>query len=307
MLCDSPILLLFAQDIRYEAAFSNFVGPIIQGILVAMAEAEYLYQNRIVAFIDILGYKEILEEFERDAQEKDTEQGTRILTSTKVNEFLNTFKSVTATLDEKNIRYYLFSDNICITADYIENPRLAIEILFTISDLFFAFAKKGYFLRGAVEMGKFIDEPMIALGNPLTKAYLAESKVANYPRILLSKEYYDFVSNFLVNEGASIYDENIKEHLVYSSCELYYLNVFYYVFQTPDKVAFFTSFREKILENLQKTSRKESLYVKYEWLANLFNKFLLKYSSELVYTEEEEQEEAMIVALSDLKIEKDAI
>lgn len=281
---------------------SNF-----QGILAVMSETEYIYQNRIVAFIDILGYREKLEEFEVDAQEKDTELGTRILTSPKVNEFLNTFKSVTRTLDEKNIRYYLFSDNICITVDYIENPRLAIEILFTISDLFFAFAQKGYFLRGAVEMGKFIDEPRIALGNPLTKAYLAESKVANYPRILLSKEYYDFVSNFLVNEGASIYDESIKEHLVYSSCELYYLNVFYYVFQTPDKVAFFGSLRERILENLEKTSKKENLYVKYTWLAGLFNKFLLKYSSELVYAEEEEQDEAVIVALPDLKIKTDAI
>lgn len=278
-----------------------------QGILAVMPETEYLYQNRIVAFIDILGYREKLEEFEGDAQEKDTEHGTRILTSAKVNEFLNTFKSVTRTLDEKNIRYYLFSDNICITVDYIENPRLAIEILFTISDLFFAFAQKGYFLRGAIEMGKFIDEPRIALGNPLTKAYLAESKVANYPRILLSKEYYDFVSNFLVNEGASVYDESIKEHLVYSSCELYYLNVFYYVFQTPDKVAFFTSLRERILENLEKTSKKENLHVKYTWLASLFNKFLLKYASELVYTEEEEQDEAVIVALPDLKIKNDAI
>lgn len=272
-----------------------------------MPETEYLYQNRIVAFIDILGYREKLEEFERDAQERENEQGARILTSEKVNEFLNIFKSVTRVLDEKNIRYYLFSDNICITADYIENPRLSIEILFTISDLFYAFAQKGYFLRGAIEMGKFIDEPMIALGNPLTKAYLAESKVANYPRILLSPEYYDFVSNFLVNEGASIYDESIKDHLVYSSCELYYLNVFYNVFQVEDKVAFFTRVREKILENLENTSRKENLYVKYEWLANLFNKFLLKYSSELVFTETEEQEEAVLIALPDLKIEKDAV
>ena len=74
--------------------------------------------------------------------------GETALTSNKVNEFQNTFKSVTQSLDTKNIRYYLFSDNICISADYIENPNPSIEILFTISDLFYAFAQKGYFLRG---------------------------------------------------------------------------------------------------------------------------------------------------------------
>lgn len=272
-----------------------------------MAEPEYIYQNRIVAFIDILGYREKLEEFEKDAEYKESEQGERILTSAKVNEFLNTFKSVTKTLDEKNIRYYLFSDNICISADYIENPRLAIELLFTISDLFYAFAQKGYFLRGAIEVGKFIDEPMIALGNPLTKAYLAESKTANYPRILLSKDYFDFITNYLKNEGASIYDASIQEHLVYNSCELYYLNVFYSVFQMPDKLGFFTSLREKIEENLQNTSKKENLYVKYDWLANLYNRFLDIYSTTLVFSESEEPDEVTIASLPQLKIIKNAI
>ena len=272
-----------------------------------MTETEYRYQDRIVAFIDILGYREKLEEFEKDAKSKEVAQGETILTSDKVNEFLNTFKSVTQSLDAKNIRYYLFSDNICISADYIENPKLAIEILFTIADLFYAFAQKGYFLRGAIEVGKFIDEPMIALGNPLTKAYLAESKVANYPRILLSADYYDFITNFLKNEGSGFYDESIQEHLVYNSCELYYLNVFYGVFQMPDKVVYFTSLKDRIEENLQKTQRKEHLHVKYDWLANLYNRFLETYSNKLVYAESEELEAGTIALLPQLKIIKNGI
>ncbi|MGB8192403.1 MAG: hypothetical protein WCF67_10815, partial [Chitinophagaceae bacterium] len=194
-----------------------------------MPEQEYIYQDRIIAFIDVLGYREKLKEFQDTAVLKEIE-GTEVLVSPKVNEFVNTFKAAIAPLDDKNIRYYLFSDNICIAVDHIENPHLTIELLFTINELFHAFAQKGYFLRGAMETGKFIDEKMIALGVPLSAAYLAETTKAVYPRILISKGYYELIKDYLSGPGTGRYPFTINNHLIYKSCELYYLNVFYHVF-----------------------------------------------------------------------------
>jgi len=164
---------------------------------------EYIYQDRAVAFVDVLGFREKLQEFEQDAKTKSTTEGSEYLISEKVNEFINTFKNVTSLLESGNFRYYLFSDNICITVDYVENPNLLVSLLFTISELFYSFAQKGYFLRGGIDVGKFVDEQEIALGIPLANAYLMESKDAVYPRILISAGYTELLKNYQADNRLS--------------------------------------------------------------------------------------------------------
>src|SRR5688572_13081849 len=161
-----------------------------------MPSQEYIYQDRAVVFVDVLGFQKKLYEFEQDDQTKKDNEGGEYLVSEKVNEFINTFKSVISLLDKGNFRYYLFSDNICITVDYVENPDLLISVLFTVSELFYSFAQKGYFLRGGIDVGKFVDEEEIAIGVPLANAYLMENKLANYPRILISDKYVKLVEEF---------------------------------------------------------------------------------------------------------------
>jgi hypothetical protein len=250
-----------------------------------MPEDEYIYQDRAVAFVDVLGFREKLDEFERDAQTKKME-GAEYLISGKVNEFINTFKRVTSLLDSDNFRYYLFSDNICITVDYVDNPELLISLLFTLSELFYSFAEKGYFLRGGVDVGKFVDEQEIALGLPLAKAYEMESKQAVYPRILISPRYTELLKNYLTEHRLPDNSDLSNEQLIHKSCEFFFLNVFYNVIRKEDKVAFFESFRRKITEHLLVNRNKESIYIKYEWLAKQYNAFLDLYTDDLIYREE---------------------
>jgi hypothetical protein len=198
----------------------------------------YIYQDRAVAFVDVLGFRDKLKEFEQDAQAK-TSEGAEYLVSEKVNEFINTFKSVISLLDKDNFRYYLFSDNICITVDYVSKPDLLISLLFTLSELFYSFAEKGYFLRGGVDVGKFVDESEIALGLPLASAYDMESKQAIYPRILISSQFSDKLSAYLADHQLSDTSDLSQEQLIYQSCEFLFLNVFYNVVRKEDKGGLF--------------------------------------------------------------------
>jgi hypothetical protein len=273
-----------------------------------MAEQEYIYQDRIVAFIDVLGFKEKLYEFEKDAKakniaEESEEKGSEYLVSEKVNEFINTFKSVTELLDKDNFRYYLFSDNICITVDYIENPDAIVSLLFTVSELFYSFAQKGYFLRGGIDIGKFIDEKQIALGVPLAKAYIMESNDAVNPRILISDEYYQLVKDTFVQNKLRHFENLSEFFLINHNCEMHYLNVFCNVVKKDDKIKFFTDIRAKIIENLEASNKKERINIKYVWLAGEYNQFLEIYISDFVYRQEEfEPTEDFIDQLKNLKI-----
>ena len=132
---------------------------------------EYIFENRAVAFLDVLGFRETLKEFEVEATKKllrerntefeDLDKG-QTFTSPKANEFIDVFLNSIRGLDKERFNYYLFSDNICITIND-DDPALLTEFLLVIAELYFAFAEKGYFLRGAVDYGLFINQDTIAL------------------------------------------------------------------------------------------------------------------------------------------------
>ncbi len=246
---------------------------------------DYVYQERAVIFVDVLGFQEKLKEFENDAISKS--KGAEYLISPKANQFINTFKKVISLLDEDNFTYYLFSDNICITIDYISNPDLLVNVLFTISELFYAFAQEGYFLRGGVDVGKFVDEKSIALGIPLLNAYLLEQKYAVYPRILISDNYRSKLKEYIDMKRISSASSRNIDYLLNQSCELYYLNVFYNVVRKEDKIDFFANFKNKIKENLDLTQQKEAIHIKYEWLADELNTFIDNYTKEIIFYDDD--------------------
>lgn len=267
-----------------------------------MTSQEYIFQDRVVAFVDVLGFREKLQEFEADLQVRRNEE-VEYTVSDKVNEFINTLKEVTSRLDQDNLRYYLFSDNICITIDYVDNPDLLIAVLISINELFYSFAQKGYFLRGGIAIGKFVDEKEIALGVPLARAYLMESKNAVYPRILIEEEYTRIVKAYQAENRFEKYSTLETDTLIMESCEYHYLNIFYNVFFKEDKVKFFNDYKIKIEENLKLNAKKENLQVKYKWLATEYNNFLELYTSKLIFAEgEQEPTQQIIDELNALKI-----
>ena len=188
-------------------------------------------------------------------------------------------------LDTNDYSYYLFSDNICITVDFAENKNSLIDILITINDLFFKFAQKGYFLRGGLDVGKFVDEKDIAVGIPLANAYKIEQSVAMYPRIVLSDNFKKLLDD--LEDDKLISDDLIiqKRYLIKQHCEVFYINTFFYFFGKENKIELLQSLRHSIVLNLNSNTSNEKNTTKYEWLAREFNIFLEEYTEELMFLE----------------------
>ncbi len=280
-------------------------------------EQEYLYRKRAVAFLDVLGFRQKLIDFEREAsdnhstyiEEKSFENGSNErYVSTKANDFINTFKKAISKLDLEKYRYYLFSDNICITSINETSPADLQDLFLVITDLYFEFAQKGYFLRGGIDYGLFIDEKELAVGVPLANAYELETKIAVYPRIILSTNLVNEFQEFN-NKGEKVYDYLYSNALILESCEIKYLNVFLQVFQTDyreDREAFFKKFNSVIVKNLEENKTKEIVYVKYKWLAEQFNEFIDLFTDKLAFLDSNvnpEEEEGFIDFVKLQKVE----
>jgi hypothetical protein len=258
---------------------------------------KYIYQNRVVVFLDVLGFQEKLYQFEKEAeilleQERNNDYENldkgQLLHSIKANEFINTFLDAISKVDKNKFNYYLFSDNICITVNHDTDNSILIELLMVISDLFYSFAQKGYFLRGGIDYGKFIDQQTIALGVPLITAYKLETNVAVYPRIVISENFKKIFDEYTMSKKHETSSEIFIKSFILTSCEVNYLNVFLKILNTDDKENFFLNIHKSIIDNLEENKQKERIYIKYDWLASEFNKFIKFYTSELAFINEDD-------------------
>jgi hypothetical protein len=281
-------------------------------------EGQFKYSYRAVAFLDVLGFKNKLTEFEKEAiafhdnyegrsigtEDSDDINDGAIYYSLKASAFIETFNQAISKLDPDRFGYYLFSDNICITAKNVNSSseQSLLELLLVISELYFEFVQRGYFLRGGIDYGLFIDKSSIALGVPLAKAYEIENKLAVFPRIVLSK---DFIKQFEVypSEGVEVYSSIFINSLIKKSCEINYLNVFNHIFKVEDKEGFFEGYYRNLKENLESNLGCEAVFLKYKWLADEFNSFIDTYTSSLAYWDENfEATDEFLQSIKQLKV-----
>lgn len=256
-------------------------------------EFPYQYNNRAVAFLDVLGFQNKLHEFEAEAinhhqnATEDNSDSRLVYYSKKASDFIETFNKAISKLDQDKFSYYLFSDNICITGQDsgLNDERWLVELLLVVSELYFEFVQQGYFLRGGIDYGLFIDKSSIALGIPLATAYKMENTQAVFPRIVLSR---NFIKQFEVysSGGEQRFSSMLISNLVNSSCEIQYLNVFSHIFKVEDKTYFFERYNHNITENLLSHQDHENIFLKYRWLAEEFNAFIEAYTGLLAFYDE---------------------
>jgi hypothetical protein len=263
------------------------------------------YTNQIVVFLDVLGIKNKLQEFENEALSNSNPEDPIYHESRGLNGLLEIFKSSLDLIREAQCNYYVFSDNVCISISYItqdsENPDALIEILVLVSRLTSEFAKQGYFIRGGVDVGWFLNYPEIAVGQPLVTAYNLESRLAVYPRVLLSDSFIKLLQEYLDKKKIREDFEDFGKLYVKNDGALSFVNPFSYIIQhqdKPTKIQFLRDYSRKIKEQLAFRFYKKKVREKYVWLGLEFDAFLKQYSSayrefedpDLEYTSEEIQE-----------------
>lgn len=180
-------------------------------------------EPRLVAFIDILGFSDIISEYDS------------IETSNILNELHDTLETAIkvsiegltkpdAVTDLKDyLEYRMFSDCICISLPYIEYENdFHIQfhsLSYIVRAYQLAMLQKGFFVRGGISMGSFYSDKNMIFSGGLVNAYKLE-QIAIYPIIIVDKKVLERLKN------------NFKEN----SKNLFYENTMLYKENDPEKI-----------------------------------------------------------------------
>lgn len=205
-------------------------------------------EPRIVAFIDILGFSAIIEEYDSDK------------TSNLLNELHDTLETAVKVAIEgiqdtnaktdlsEFLEYRMFSDCICLSLPYIEfgnDFHIQFHSLAMIAKSYqLAMMQKGFFVRGGISIGSFYADKNMIFSGGLVSAYKLE-QITSHPVIAVDKAIIERLKlNYLENSKGLFY-ENM---LVYSPQESE--KVFLNPFDIFDNSAKYFDYLQSTLDNL---------------------------------------------------------
>lgn len=134
-----------------------------------------MIDHAYVAYLDILGYKELLA--------ADVQAGAQTFKDRMTRAF-RTFETV----NHSRYQYKAISDSIFITCS---DRAAAKEFLCVVREVYVSFLIEGLLIRGGVSFGQHFETQSITYSPVLTKAYLLESELAEFPRIMVDSNVYD--------------------------------------------------------------------------------------------------------------------
>lgn len=188
------------------------------------------------AFLDVLGYKELLMQ---DILSNKLDFKDKLVASFQALETLNIAE----------FRYKSISDSIMLSCDQSKN---FLEFLSVIKKLYFEFLKNGLFLRGGISFDKHFENSTILYSMALTKAYELESSKAIYPRIIIDENILGVLenkgeldalksSNLVIKDG-NINQLQILDNTNWEQCFKFAESIY---FSSKDAVDKNTSIRQK--------------------------------------------------------------
>ena len=223
------------------------------------------YTDKVVAFIDILGFKKII------TSDKYSEDSISFMLRSmkEVYEYDNYHNSST-------IKPFLsvFSDNIFISYNLSEYPENEIfeDLIQRTSIMQAVLFSHGIFVRGGITKGKMIHNERECFGPAIVRAVELESKIAIYPRIV-------FDNNLEIEK--ILQNSKFKCVIEESEIGMKYLNFFSFLNMdrlTPimdiDTTSFF-SIRDILYKKLSEITDKDSENrPKIVWMIKKWNSFI---------------------------------
>lgn len=273
-----------AAAIDLAAAFeSELTNSQEQVTALTQDSARAVYEERYVAFIDILGFTEII---------KSSENNEQLLAeindalSLKRDSYEQNFKSL-AKLEstDSDLRVHTFSDFVVLsTADTNEG---LVCLLFVCWHIAADWLRQGFFCRGGIAHGKLLHKvdnsvaPRV-FGPAFIEAYELEHSVADFPRVVASGKVRESVEALLkipldTTSSTSPLNDLVK-HLSHRcddgpTC----INIFWHL-KTEKEGALTLKretdaqlFSEHISRRRQSSQDRPHYFRKAQWLVNQFN------------------------------------
>ncbi len=151
---------------------------------------ENSFQDCFVAFLDILGVKNLLNDIKGKRELID-----HIIKAIKINSRIAKADTKRTSNDgDLKIRSFYFSDSFAFIMK--KEPQNLPHLFLIIRYLQDKFWEKGFCFRGAITIGKMYfpgRNEDVLIGKGISDAYKLESQIAIYPRIVISKDLLKYI------------------------------------------------------------------------------------------------------------------
>ncbi len=191
-------------------------------------------EQRIVCFIDILGFGNYIEKFNYSND------------ITIVLEMKKSFEDAIKTLKDRNnnpggildsLEHKTFSDNVLISIPYQDSDNSFITrfnlIAMYARSFQFSMMQKGFFTRGGLSMGSYYSDDNIVFSRALVNAYRLESRTAIYPRIVIDNAIIKRIHN---SDPSKIKKLEIDNYIIFDWENIAFLNSYNFIDAVVDNL-----------------------------------------------------------------------
>lgn len=229
------------------------------------------YRDKYVAFVDILGFAELVREADKDEDRL-----------AAVVDALNTVSTVAPPSHaETGLMSQNFSDSLILSAH--ATPDGLWHLLLTLDRLSWNLLCIGILARGGVAHGRIHHDEKIVFGVGVNEAYRLESTVAKFPRIIVSRHVFKNATDYATsNEVANVYLARLirDDDGVWFINYLSDLEAFAHQNAPTDelrKSSWYSAgevIREQLQRQLDEMIDRPEVYAKLAWMANYWNRRL---------------------------------
>ena len=252
------------------------------------------YENRVVAFLDILGFKNLIKESENN--------DSKINKIYQVLEYLKSFetpdewdlkfveieedaqkKGVDSFEIKDEINCTCFSDSIVISIplDNYNINEVVSTLVANLSYIGSILLENGILLRGGITLGNLVhNENGIIFGQALISAYELESRQSKYPRIILSDKLLQNLNYPLKSKSNRYpYHQYIKRYT--DGCVGFNQLIYFQVVQSWIEIneeylkSILVKIRKQIIKGLDCSFENSGIFEKYNWLKNEYNGLII--------------------------------
>lgn len=228
----------------------------------------YMYDKQIVAFIDILGFKKLIDSCQNEPYKaEDVIINLQNAIDTKI---LSNLKVPLA--ETVNVQSKIFSDCICLATncskEQINCGPFVFGFLCLIGYMQALLIKNDVFVRGGVTVDHHFQNEKIIFSSALVKSYALESCEAIYPRILIDRTVIELLSNKFPDGAKDLLNDLIK-------CDddgKFFLDYLFCFKQLDDGKfqTYISSHKASIISHLQ-LETETKIKKKYLWVAKYHN------------------------------------
>jgi hypothetical protein len=253
----------------------------------------YGYQPRIVALLDLLGFSEVVASSSRNPQMISVihsalaamrkvfpqwDDSTRPLEEAYKRAAVELEPALRDSIfgEHELFRTSMFSDNVAFSGP--PDPNGFIVVLATSAFLWLHLLSRGFLLRGGIAIGELRHSEREVFGPALVEAHQLESRVARFPRLVLSERLVEVLrENEKSGFGPPLYSHMLRRDLD----GIHHINTLGYFVaeltaQLPARAGFFESLRQAIVHNIRDDSQQDSrVREKWVWLGSYFNETVI--------------------------------